>query len=312
MRTRGSRFECSCWEGGKPLVLAEQEDGVAASASHLAPRVCRHSFAKNFVFENRKKGNVVSFVRVLVGEHFSRFWRTTNDTSGREFRWKYRLRHPLEFEPRARCAAPHWFVQSLLLLLLLSRIFYTAYTSYRSIPPMNRCFHSQILFSFRFFVVFLLVFLLFFFWNKFIFRPRREIFILSRVISVSLLTGSSLLVSILSGFCTRVINFVPRFYLTWLFKLCSIKNNKIPLYRIFKSIVHIISVYKKERERERWDFRDNSIILLETVHNLQGWFFFSRERDSSLWSQNRLCRCKTDFSTSIRNEINFILVDVDR
>lgn len=67
-------------------MLAEQEDGVAASASHLAPRVCRHSFAKNFVFENRKKGNVVSFVRVLVGERFSRFWRTTNDTSGREFR----------------------------------------------------------------------------------------------------------------------------------------------------------------------------------------------------------------------------------
>lgn len=64
--------------------------------------------------------------------------------------------------------------------------------------PMNRCFHSQILFSFRFSVVFLFVFPSFFFLDQIYIPVSKRNFISSRVISVSLLTGTSLLVSILS------------------------------------------------------------------------------------------------------------------
>lgn len=185
------------------------------------PLIWRHVFAAShspisFSRLNRKKENGTNALYVLVGTRI-----LEGRTTRREFRWKYRLRHPrlpLEFEHRARRAAgaPRWFVACK--ASSVSRIFYDAYIYIYIISidtPMNRCFHSQILFSFRFSVVFLFVFPSFFFFGSNLYSGLEEKFyFITCYIGFFVNRNEPSRIHPIRIFCIRVINFVSRFYLS--------------------------------------------------------------------------------------------------
>lgn len=81
--------------------------------------------------------------------------------------------------------------------------------------PMNRCFHSQILFSFRFSVVFLFVFPSFFFFGSNLYSGLEEKFyFITCYIGFFVNRNEPSRIHPIRIFCIRVINFVSRFYLS--------------------------------------------------------------------------------------------------
>lgn len=108
-------------------------------------------------------------------------------TTGREFRWKYRLRHPricpsnlsLALDAPLALHSDSWRAKPPPCPGFFMMLIYI----YISIDtPMNRCFHSQILFSFRFFVVFLFVFPFFFFGSNLYSGLEEKFYFITRYI----------------------------------------------------------------------------------------------------------------------------------
>lgn len=169
------------------------------------PLIWRHVFAAShspisFSRLNRKKENGTNALYVLVGTRILEGRTTRRDENSVEntdcathvcpSNLSIALGAPLALHADSWRAKPPpcpGFFMMLIYIYIISID-----------TPMNRCFHSQILFSFRFSVVFLFVFPSFFFLDQIYIPVSKRNFISSRVISVSLLTGTSLLVSILS------------------------------------------------------------------------------------------------------------------
>lgn len=80
--------------------------------------------------------------------------------------------------------------------------------------PMNRCFHSQILFSFRFSVVFLFVFPSFFFGSNLYSGLEEKFYFITCYIGFFVNRNELSRIHPIRIFCIRVINFVSRFYLS--------------------------------------------------------------------------------------------------
>lgn len=149
------------------------------------PLIWRHVFAAShspisFSRLNRKKENGTNALYVLVGTRILEGRTTRRDENSVEntdcathvcpSNLSIALGAPLALHADSWRAKPPPCPGFFMMLIYIYIYIISIDT------PMNRCFHSQILFSFRFSVVFLFVFpSFFFFWIKFIFRSRREI-----------------------------------------------------------------------------------------------------------------------------------------
>lgn len=184
------------------------------------PLIWRHVFAAthspiSFSRLNRKKENGTNALYVLVGTRILEGRTTRRDENSVEntdcathvcpSNLSIALGAPLALHADSRRAKPPPCPGFFMMLIYIISID----------TPMNRCFHSQILFSFRFSVVFLFVFPSFFFFGSNLYSGLEEKFyFITCYIGFFVNRNEPSRIHPIRIFCIRVINFVSRFYLS--------------------------------------------------------------------------------------------------
>lgn len=189
-----------------------------ASATHLAPRVCRHSFA-NFVFEAKpKEGKRNEYaLYVLVGTRILEGRTTRRDENSVEntdcathvcpSNLSIALGAPLALHADSRRAKPPPCPGFFMMLIYI-------YISYRSI---RRCIDASIrkyYFRSGFPLFFFLFFLLFFFGSNLYSGLEEKFYFITCYIGFFVNRNEPSRIHPIRIFCIRVINFVSRFYLS--------------------------------------------------------------------------------------------------
>lgn len=184
------------------------------------PLIWRHVFAAthspiSFSRLNRKKENGTNALYVLVGTRILEGRTTRRDENSVEntdcathvcpSNLSIALSAPLALHADSWRAKPPPCPGFFMMLIYIISID----------TPMNRCFHSQILFSFRFSVVFLFVFPSFFFFGSNLYSGLEEKFyFITCYIGFFVNRNEPSRIHPIRIFCIRVINFVSRFYLS--------------------------------------------------------------------------------------------------
>lgn len=184
------------------------------------PLIWRHVFAAthspiSFSRLNRKKENGTNALYVLVGTRILEGRTTRRDENSVEntdcathvcpSNLSIALGAPLALHADSWRAKPPPCPGFFMMLIYIISID----------TPMNRCFHSQILFSFRFSVVFLFVFPSFFFFGSNLYSGLEEKFyFITCYIGFFVNRNEPSRIHPIRIFCIRVINFVSRFYLS--------------------------------------------------------------------------------------------------
>lgn len=184
------------------------------------PLIWRHVFAAShspisFSRLNRKKENGTNALYVLVGTRILEGRTTRRDENSVEntdcathvcpSNLSIALGAPLALHADSWRAKPRPCPGFFMMLIYIISID----------TPMNRCFHSQILFSFRFSVVFLFVFPSFFFFGSNLYSGLEEKFyFITCYIGFFVNRNEPSRIHPIRIFCIRVINFVSRFYLS--------------------------------------------------------------------------------------------------